>query len=101
MRPIGNAPPRSKENDKIKAEIWAEQCNQRNKPPTPESIINDQLGASGHEHDEPGYFDCCKCGEAYMLTPGEPIPPFIFDYKSMTRWCEPCFREYAKELLNS
>lgn len=66
---------------------------------TPESTMNDRLGAAGYEHDEPRYFDCCECGEPYTLTPGEPIPPFIFDYKSMTRWCEPCLREYANELL--
>lgn len=99
MNPMGVAPPRSKEVNRIKAEIWAEQCNQRNKYPMSQSTTNDQLGPAAHEPPERGYFDCCRCGEPYKIISSEPIPPLIHDGTYANFWCEACFREYARELL--
>lgn len=99
MRPIGTPPPRNKATDRLKAEIWAEQCSRLNKPSVPGSVMNDQLGPAFYQTPERGYFDCCRCGEPYKLIPGKPIPPLIHDGKYEDFWCESCIREYANELL--
>jgi hypothetical protein len=95
MKPIGSPPPRSKDTDRIKAQIYREACDQRNKKPVPTSAILDQFGCMPEtEPDSP--LDCCQCSERFEFGKG-----FIFDGKTGECWCPDCFREHAEKLLKS
>ncbi len=92
MKPIGVAPPRCSETDRLKKVVWAEQCNQRNKLPIPKASLNDQMGALGGIVDEPHPFDCCECGESFRIGNG-----FVCDGQWQSFWCELCFRRMVVE----
>lgn len=84
MKSMGTSPPRNKENEKIKRQIYAEQCDKLKK---------EQLEASPIKEDEPRLMDCCGCGEPFQMGKG-----FVHDGKFEIWWCEQCFREMAKRV---
>lgn len=93
MKSMGTPPPRSKETDAIKCEIWANKNEKLNMAPTPDAVMSDQLGhAAFQERRERGWFDCCICGEPYQFGKG-----FVHDGSWDSFWCESCFREMALE----
>lgn len=91
MKPMGKAPPRSKETDRIKARIYQETNDQRNKKPVPTSVMLDQFGCMPETE-----LDCRKCSERFEVGKG-----FVLDCKTGECWCQDCFCEHAKELLKS
>lgn len=90
MKPMGIAPPRSKENDKVLKEIYAERCNKANKPETPKEVHSDQFGAYTDFEQVNNRWSCCECGEPFALGQN-----FVHDGSYDTWWCESCFREMA------
>ncbi len=92
MKPMGTPPPRSVETDRIKRQIWEEQCNQRNKPTIPEAVLNDQLGAEPSERTGNDGAICYQCGELLIY------PHIAFDNKTGQFWCEDCVRQLYSDL---
>ena len=88
MKTMGSSPPHDKTIEAEKRKIWAEQCREKNKSPTPFSTMLDQLGATAMEETpESGMFDCEICEEPFGLGKG-----FITDGWKVF-YCAECFAD--------